>query len=101
MEKEKLMTAKMARATTIGPVMRRDEAMAFVGLSNTQFDLYVASGELPAPIKITDGGRATAWLRSELEEWLVSRIAKRDEHAEERKQRATELKQRMTARRSR
>jgi predicted DNA-binding transcriptional regulator AlpA len=67
-----------------GPVMRRPEAMSFVGLRDTMFDQAVREGELPPPIKVTDTGRAVVWLRSELEAWLAARIAKRDK---ERKQR--------------
>lgn len=62
-----------------GPVMRREEAMSFVGLRDTQFDLRVATGDIPSPVKITEGGRTVVWLRSELEAWLAQRVAKRDE----------------------
>jgi predicted DNA-binding transcriptional regulator AlpA len=69
---------KKAKPEPIGPVLRRPGARAFVGLGNTQFDQYVEAGDLPAPIRITDNGRSVAWLRSELEQWLAARIAKRD-----------------------
>jgi predicted DNA-binding transcriptional regulator AlpA len=59
-------------------VLRKAEAMEFVGLRKTQFEEKVLNGELPAPIKISDSGRAVAWLRTELEAWLASRIEKRD-----------------------
>ena len=55
--------------------------MEFVGLRSTQFDEKVANGELPRPIKISDSGRAVAWLLSELMEWRQSRIAKREQAA--------------------
>ena len=58
--------------------MRKPEAMTFVGYGETQFDLKVAKTELPQPISLADSGRSLAWLRSELEEWLKKRIAKRD-----------------------
>jgi predicted DNA-binding transcriptional regulator AlpA len=62
----------------IGPVLRRPAAMAFTGLSFTQFDELVGGGDLPPPIKISDSGRTVVWLRAELEEWLAARMAKRD-----------------------
>ena len=59
-------------------VLRKAEAMEFVGLRHSQFDEKVLNGELPAPIKLTDSGHTVAWLRSELETWLEARVAKRD-----------------------
>lgn len=70
-----------------GPVLRKLEAMAFVGYSETQFDEKVANDELPQPISLADSGRSLAWLRSELEEWLKKRIAKRDAELAQRKMR--------------
>jgi predicted DNA-binding transcriptional regulator AlpA len=75
-------------ASRPGPVLRKPEAMAFVGYGETQFDLKVANGELPQPISLADSGRSLAWLRSEMEAWLKSRIARRDaELAQQHKQR--------------
>jgi predicted DNA-binding transcriptional regulator AlpA len=68
-----------------GPVMRMPEAMAFVGFGETQFNLMVSRGELPQPILLADSGRALAWLRSELEDWLKKRIAQRDAELARRK----------------
>jgi predicted DNA-binding transcriptional regulator AlpA len=66
-------------ATIVGPVLRKPDAMKFVGLKGTAFDKKVKNGELPKPIKLFDSGKAVAWIRAELEEWLARRIAKRDE----------------------
>jgi predicted DNA-binding transcriptional regulator AlpA len=59
-------------------VLRKAEAMEFVGLRKTQFEEKVLMGEFPAPIDISDSGRAVAWLRTDLEKWLSDRVAKRD-----------------------
>jgi predicted DNA-binding transcriptional regulator AlpA len=76
-----------------GPVlMRKHQALQFVGLRNTQFDEKVATGELPAPIKISDSGRAVAWLRVELERWLEQRIMKRDAEAKAKRKPARRAK---------
>jgi predicted DNA-binding transcriptional regulator AlpA len=66
------------KAKDSSAVLRKAEAMEFVGLRHTQFDEKVLTGELPAPIQISDSGRAVAWLRSDLEKWLEERVAKRD-----------------------
>jgi predicted DNA-binding transcriptional regulator AlpA len=58
--------------------MRKPEAMNFTGYGETQFDFLVANGELPQPISLADSGRSLAWLRSEMDAWLQSRIAQRD-----------------------
>jgi Prophage CP4-57 regulatory protein (AlpA) len=44
----------------------------------TQFDELVATNQFPQPIKLSDSGRAVAWLRSDLDQWLEERVAKRD-----------------------
>jgi len=72
------MSTKTKR-TIIDPVLRRADAQAFTGLSDTQFEEKVANGELPQPFKVTDSGRTVAWLRKELEDWLAARVKKRDE----------------------
>jgi prophage regulatory protein len=59
-------------------IMRTKDAIAFSGLGKSQFYKAIDRGEFPKPIKITDSGRATAFLTSELDEWLASRVAARD-----------------------
>jgi predicted DNA-binding transcriptional regulator AlpA len=64
---------------TIAPVVLRSrDARAFIGLGATQFSKYVRDGVLPQPITLTDDGRAVAWIKTELEAWLLARVAKRD-----------------------
>ena len=64
---------------SIAPVvLRKRDACAFVALKPTQFSKYVKLGHLPQPVKLTDDGRAVAWIKTELEAWLAERIAKRD-----------------------
>jgi predicted DNA-binding transcriptional regulator AlpA len=69
------------RATKVvpGPVLRRPQAMSYCGLGDTMFDELVRDdASFPKPIKISDKGRTVAWLRSELDQWLELRKAKRD-----------------------
>jgi predicted DNA-binding transcriptional regulator AlpA len=62
----------------LGPIMRKPEALNFTGFCETVFDEKVELGEIAPPIKLSDDGRAKAWLRSEMEAWLQKRIAARD-----------------------
>jgi prophage regulatory protein len=80
----------------LGPVLRKPQAMQYTGLGPTQFDELIFAGRLPQPIRISDGGRAVAWIKSELDEWLAERIAKRD--SEVAKQEEVEAARRRKAR---
>ena len=80
------MTAKK-RDNPAGPVLRKPAAMAYTGLGQTQFDGLVSDGELPPPIRISDGGRAVAWIKTELDARSAERIAQRDADRQEAEQR--------------
>ena len=56
--------------------LRLREVISRVGMSRTWIYDRVAEGEFPAPVKI--GQRASAWLESEVNEWLRERAAQRD-----------------------
>ncbi|MCS2166321.1 helix-turn-helix transcriptional regulator [Scandinavium manionii] len=43
----------------------------FTGLSDKWFYKLIQDGEFPKPIKL---GRASRWLKSDLEEWLYYRV---------------------------
>jgi len=60
-----------------GRVLRLPEVLEFAGLGRTQLLEYVARGEFPAPIRITQSGRAIGWLETELLDWRSSRVAAR------------------------
>jgi predicted DNA-binding transcriptional regulator AlpA len=76
------MTMKKLPQTGNAGVLRKLAAMDYVGLGATVFDelvvLGVDAGGLPSPIKIHDAGRSVGWVRTELDAWLVERIAARD-----------------------
>lgn len=50
----------------------------FAGLKRTQLAEHMKRGEFPSPIKLTDTGRAVAWLEEELVAWRQGRVAKRE-----------------------
>lgn len=57
-------------------LLRSTQAAQKLGLSRSSFYERVKNSELPKAIKI--GRRAVAWLESELDAYIVARIAERD-----------------------
>jgi prophage regulatory protein len=51
---------------------RLPRLIQWVGLSRSSIYAMVACGKFPAPINI--GERAVAWIDSEIEEWIRSRV---------------------------
>ncbi|MCY4048918.1 MAG: AlpA family phage regulatory protein [Hyphomicrobiales bacterium] len=47
-----------------------------VGICRSYADLLVGQGKFPAPIKLL-GGRASAWVESEINAWVKEQIANR------------------------
>jgi predicted DNA-binding transcriptional regulator AlpA len=58
---------------------RKAELPSVVGLQRTQIEKLIKEGLFPKPIKLSPGGRAVAWLGSELVAWQASRKAARDD----------------------
>ena len=55
-------------------VMKMKEMPAVVGLSRSYIYALQSRGEFPRPISLVEGGRATGYLRSEVDDWLKGRI---------------------------
>lgn len=47
------------------------------GLSKSVIKSQVREGRFPQPFKLSDGGRAVAWMEDDLAAWQASRIATR------------------------
>jgi prophage regulatory protein len=60
--------------------LRLDEVRRATGLSrSTIYELISADPpRFPKPVKILDGGKAVAWIASEVSGWQLQRIAARD-----------------------
>ena len=58
-----------ALASRESPVVDAAEAAAYLKISRAHFYKLVKSGRAPGPIRL---GRATRWLRQELDEWLAA-----------------------------
>ena len=59
-------------------LIRERDLPAYAGLKRTQISELIKRGEFPRPIKLSDGGRAKAWLEDELLLWQRQRLALRD-----------------------
>jgi prophage regulatory protein len=55
-------------------VMKMKEMVGVVGISRSYIYALQARGEFPSPIRLVKGGRATGYLRSEIDDWLKGRI---------------------------
>jgi prophage regulatory protein len=62
-------------------MIRLRELSQFVGLRRTQIGELIKVGEFPKPVPLSDGGRAVAWLESDLVAWQNARIAARNDAA--------------------
>jgi prophage regulatory protein len=69
-------------------IVRLPTVEQFAGKKRSQIFEDVKNGLFPAPLKLTDGGRAIGWLRRELLEWQRTRIAVRDKRIAERGEQA-------------
>jgi predicted DNA-binding transcriptional regulator AlpA len=67
-----------AKATTLRRVIRKRDLSQFAGLQRTQINALIKQGEFPAPIKLSDSGRAVGWFEDELIQWQQERLAARD-----------------------
>jgi len=47
--------------------MRRKELLARDGITNSTLYRWVEQKRFPAPVKLVEGGRASGWLREEVE----------------------------------
>jgi prophage regulatory protein len=61
--------------STTYSVMKMKEMVGVVGLSRSYIYALQARGEFPMPIRLVKGGRATGYLRSEIDDWMKGRIA--------------------------
>jgi len=55
-------------------VIKMKELQGEVGLSRSRIYALIKEGQFPTPIRLIKGGRATGFLRSEVDDWLKGRI---------------------------
>lgn len=57
-------------------IMRLKEVMSNTGLGRSSIYKYIAEGQFPKPVPLTD--RAVGWVDGEVDEWIMARIEQRD-----------------------
>lgn len=60
-------------------ILKLKEVMDYTALSRSTIYKYISEDRFPRPISL--GERSVGWLDSEVEEWILARIAERDEAA--------------------
>ena len=59
-------------------LIRLKEVMTMTGLARATVYKYIKQDMFPGSVSL--GDRAVAWVESEIEEWILERIAERDEN---------------------
>jgi predicted DNA-binding transcriptional regulator AlpA len=60
-------------------IIRRIDGPKFFGFGQTQIDKKIASGDIPKPVVLSEGGRASGWLGSQIiehQQQLLARATK-------------------------
>lgn len=57
-------------------LIRLKEVLHLTGLARSSVYRLVSSKEFPAPVSL--GDRAVAWIESEIQDWVLSRIEQRN-----------------------
>jgi len=60
---------------SIDPLDKIATVLTITGISRPYIYLLISRNEFPRPVKL---GRASAWLRSEVLQWVADRVSERD-----------------------
>jgi len=69
----------MTSSTPIKRILRSKHVLGRVKLSRSEVYELVKRDQFPKPFKLVQGGRASGWLESEIDEWIDSRASERGE----------------------
>ena len=58
----------------IDPLLRWNDVRPLVGIYRSHAHQLIAQGKFPAPIKLVEGGRASAWPESSIRAWIEQRV---------------------------
>lgn len=58
-------------------MLRLNDVIKKTGLSRSSIYKYVASGKFPKPVHL--GERTVAWVESEIDDWLLTKMKEREE----------------------
>ncbi|CAA0097839.1 Uncharacterised protein [BD1-7 clade bacterium] len=57
-------------------LMRLKEVIDCTGLGRSSIYKYISEDQFPKPVPL--GGRAVAWVESEINDWIIAKIEERD-----------------------
>jgi prophage regulatory protein len=55
-------------------LIKLPDVIKLTGLSSSSVYRLASNGEFPKPIKLTAGGRSSAWIAEEVNQWVEERI---------------------------
>ncbi|MBP9033769.1 MAG: AlpA family phage regulatory protein [Pseudomonadales bacterium] len=70
------MASTTHQQNPVPALIRISQVHRLTGLSNSAIYRGVQSGTFPRPLKLTE--RSSAWVETEVLEWIAARIAERD-----------------------
>ena len=59
-------------------ILRLPDVLLRVGVRRSTLYALIAAKRFPAPVKLTDSGRAVGWPSSAVEAWIASRIERQE-----------------------
>ena len=62
-------------------LIRIKSVLGMTGISKSYLYQLVSKGDFPRPVQLVQGGKSVAWIESEVQSWVESRIQARDEVA--------------------
>jgi prophage regulatory protein len=65
--------------TTIVRTLRMRDLPSKVGYRPSTIYALIAKGKFPKPYKLTPGGRASGWLETTIDNWILERANTRDD----------------------
>lgn len=65
----------MVTTVNFDPILKLPAVETLTGLKRARIYQLIADGNFPRQIKLTPGGRASGWLKSEVEQYLAERVA--------------------------
>lgn len=60
-------------------ILRRPKVEELTGLGRSAIYEYMARGQFPRPVRLSD--KAVGWIEAEVSEWIIARVAERDNEA--------------------
>lgn len=67
---------KVRDASEKSPFMSKDQLLEIIPISRSTLYLLIRKGRFPKPVKFY--GRAAAWVKKEVDDWIKERMADRD-----------------------